>query len=95
MILILITLILGIPFIFRTKLLESKKNKIKIFSDEYDLLQKTLNRESKELKEISKFNNNLKDAITNISSSSALFQEIALIIPKKMQLISFDSKGSN
>ena len=38
LIIILITLILGIPFIFRTKFLENKKSKIKIFSDEYDSL---------------------------------------------------------
>ena len=81
LIIILITLILGIPFIFRTKFLENKKSKIKIFSDEYDSLVKKINKESKELKEISKFNSNLKNSILNISSSSALFQEIALIIP--------------
>ena len=55
-ILIMITFILGMPFIFRTKFLESKKEKIKIFSDEYDLLQKNLNKESRELKSISEFN---------------------------------------
>ncbi len=93
-IIIIITLFLGIPFIFRTKFLESKKLKIKIFSDEYDLLVKKLNRESKELKEISKFNADLKNAIVNISSSSALFQEIALIIPKDVQLLEFISKGN-
>ena len=47
LILIVITIILGIPFIFRTKFLESKKEEIKIFSDEYDLLQKKLNKECK------------------------------------------------
>ena len=94
-IIIIITLILGIPFIFRTKFLEYKKSKIKIFSDEYDVLVKKLNKESKELKEISKFNLDLKNAIINISSSSALFQEIALIIPKKLQLIEFISNGNS
>ena len=94
-IIILITLILGIPFVLRTRFLENKKSKIKIFSDEYDLLVKKLNRESKELKEISKFNSDLKNAIINISSSSALFQEIALIIPKDVQLLEFFSKGSS
>ena len=94
-ILIIITLILGIPFIFRTKFLENKKSKIKIFSDEYDVLVKKLNKESKELKEISKFNSDLKNAIINISSSSALFQEIALIIPKDVQLLEFISKGNS
>jgi len=94
-IIILITLILGIPFVLRTKFLENKKSKIKIFSDEYDLLVKKLNKESKELKEISKFNSDLKNAIINISSSSALFQEIALIIPKDVQLLEFISQGNS
>ena len=94
-IIIIITLFLGIPFIFRTKFLENKKLKIKIFSDEYDVLVKKLDRESKELKEISKFNSDLKNAILNISSSSALFQEIASIIPKDVQLLEFISKGNS
>ena len=94
-IMILITLILGIPFVLRTRFLENKKSKIKIFSDEHDLLVKKLNRESKELKEISKFNSDLKNAIINISSSSALFQEIALIIPKDVQLLEFISQGNS
>ena len=94
-IIIVITLFLGIPFIFRTSFLENKKLKIKIFSDEYDVLVKKLDRESKELKEISKFNSDLKNAILNISSSSALFQEIALIIPKDIQLLEFISKGNS
>ena len=95
LILIIMTLILGMPFILRTKFLENKKSKIKIFSDEYDSLVKKLNKESKELKEISKFNSDLKNAIINISSSSALFQEIALIIPKDVQLLEFSSKGNS
>ena len=37
----------------------------------------------------------LKNAIINISSSSALFQEIALIIPKDIQLLEFSSKGNS
>ena len=93
--LIALSLILGIPFIFRIKFLESQKVKIKIFSDEYDFLQKKLNKESKELKEISKFNKDLKNSIINISSSSALFQEIALIIPQDIQLLDFKSANNN
>ena len=93
--LIIITLIIGIFFIFRTNLLENKKSKIKSFSDEYDFLDKKLNKESKELKEISKFNSDLKNAILNINSSSALFQEIALIIPKKVQLVEINTKGKS
>ena len=78
---------LGIPFILRTSFLENKKEKIRHFSDEYDLLQKKLNKESKELKEISKFNKTLTNSIVNISSSSALLKEISLIIPADMQLL--------
>ena len=94
-IIILITLILGLPFMIRTDFLENKKSKIKIFSDEYDVLVNKLNIESKELNEISKFNTDLKNAIINISSSSALFKEIALIIPKDLQLIEFISRGNS
>ena len=94
-ILIIISLILVIPIIFRTMFLENKKTKIKIFSDEYDLLEKKLNEESKELKKISKFNKDLKNAIINISSSSALFKEISLIIPKDLQLLEVVSKGNS
>ena len=45
--LITITLILGIPFIFRTKFLENKKAKFSIYRDEYDLLDKKLNDNTK------------------------------------------------
>ena len=95
LILITISIILGIPFIFRIQFLENQKNKIKIFSDEYDLLQNKLNLESKQLEAISEFNEDLKNSIMNISSSSALFQEIALIIPKDIQLLEFISKGNS
>jgi len=95
LILIVISLVLGIPFIFRIKLLEDKKNKIKIFSDEYDLLEKKLNDEKKQIIQISDFNNKIKNSILNISSSSALFQEIALIIPQDIQLLEFISKGNS
>ena len=42
LILISISLILGIPFIFRTKLLENQKSKLKSFTEEYDSLVKSL-----------------------------------------------------
>ena len=93
--LISLSLILGIPFILRIKFLESEKVKLKIFSDEYNLLQKNLNKESKELKDISKFNNDLKNSIIKISSSSALFKEIALNIPKEIQLLEFRSTNND
>ena len=95
LIFIAITIVLGIPFIFRTKFLESKKENIKIFSDQYDLLQKKLNKESKQLKIISDFNSRLKNSIINLSASSALFQEIALIIPKDIQLLEMVTKGNS
>ncbi len=94
-ILIVTSLTLGIPFIFRIEFLESKKNDLKIFSDEYDLLEKKLKKEKKQIKQITRFNKTLKNSIFNISSSSALFQEIALIIPKKIQLFEFISKDNS
>ena len=95
LIIIAISLISGIPFIYRIKVLENKKNKIKVFSDEYDLLEKKLNEEQKQLNLVSSFNEKLKDSIWNISSSSALFKEIALIIPKDIQLISTTSNDNS
>ena len=95
LILISISLILGIPFIFRTKFLENQKSKLKSFTEEYDLLEKKLDQESKQLKEIAKFNKDLKNTILNISSSSALLKEISLIIPKDIQLFELTSKGNN
>ena len=93
--LIATSLILGLPFLFKINFLENKKEKIKEFSEEYDLLEKKLDKESKQLKEIAEFNNNLKNSIVNISSSSALFQEVAFIIPKDMQLLEFSSKNNS
>ena len=92
---IIISIVLSIPFVFRIKFLENKKNKIKVFSDEYDLLEKKLNDEKKQLIQISDFNNKIKNSILNISSSSALFQELALIIPQDIQLLEFISKGDS
>ena len=93
--LIATSLILGLPFLFKIKFLENKKEKIREFSDKYDLLEKKLNSESIQLKQIAAFNNNLKNSIINISSSSALFQEIALIIPSDIQLLDFSSKNND
>ena len=87
--------IMGTPFIFRTKFLESKKDQIKIFSDEYDLISKKLDKEQKEINTISSFNKKLKASILNINASSALFQEIANIIPNSIQLLDFTSKGNS
>ena len=93
--LIAISLILGIPFIYRINTLENKKNKIKIFSDEYDSLVKKLKQEQEQLNNIANFNKKLKDSIINISSSSALFKEISLVIPKDIQLLEFISRGNS
>ena len=49
----------------------------------------------KDLDKISSFNNQLKNSILNINSSSAFFKEIALIIPKDIQLINLISKGDS
>ena len=94
-IIIISSFIIGTPFVFRTKFLENKKEKIKVFSDEYDLIQKKLSKEQKEINDILNFNNKLKSEILNINSSSALFQEIALIIPKDIQLLNFQTEGDN
>ncbi len=84
--LIITSLFIGIGFIFRTNLIEQKKFNIKNFADEYDSLVNKLDKESIELKKIAEFNRKLKSSITNINSSSAFFKEIALLVPKGMQL---------
>tara|TARA_Y100001933_G_scaffold264149_1_gene328565 strand:+ start:1769 stop:2467 length:699 start_codon:yes stop_codon:yes gene_type:complete len=93
LIIIISSFIIGMPFIFRTKFLEDKKEKIKIFSEEYDLIEKKLSQEQQELNNISNFNNELKNSIFNINSSSALLQEIALIIPEDIQILDLTTKG--
>ena len=93
LIIIISSFILGMPFIFRTKFLEDKKEKIKIFSEEYDLIEKKLSQEQQALNNISNFNNELKNSIFNINSSSALLQEIALIIPEDIQILDLTTKG--
>ena len=92
---IIISLILGIPFIYRINFLENKKSKIKVFSDKYDFLQKQIKQERMQLDNIQTFNKNLKNSIINISSSSALLKEIALIIPENIQLLEFISKSNS
>jgi len=94
-IIIISSFIIGTPFVFRTRFLENKKEKIRVFSDEYDLIEKKLSKEQKEINDILNFNNKLKSEILNINSSSALFQEIALIIPKDIQLLKFQTEGDN
>ena len=95
LILIIISFTLGLPFIFRLNFLEDKKDKLKPITQEYDLLVESLDQESKQLKQIAKFNKDLKNSIINISSSSALFKELALIIPRDIQLLELTSKGNS
>ena len=89
-----IALISGFAFILRSHILENKKLQIKNYSDEYDALQIKLNQESKELKNVARFNTNLKNSIVNISSSSALLKEISLLIPKKVNLSLLSTEGN-
>ena len=89
--LISISFLIGISFIIRTNYLENKKSKIKNFVDEYDSLQIKLNKESRELKEVARFNENLKNAILNINSSSALLKEVSKLIPKDIKLINLEN----
>ena len=95
LIIIFSSFIIGTPFIFRTNFLNSKKEKIKIFSDEYDLIEKKLFKEQREINVISNFNKKLMNSILNINSSSALLQELAFIVPKDIQLLNFKSKGDS
>ena len=95
LILIIISFTLGLPFIFRINFLEDKKDKLKPITQEYDLLVENLDKESKQLKQIAKFNKDLKNSIINISSSSALFKEIALIIPSDIQILELTSQGNS
>ena len=90
-----VSLAIGFLFIIRTALLEGRKSRIKIFSDEYDSLQLKLNKESKELKEIAKFNKKLKNSLINISSSTAFLGELKLITPKKLQIYDLDAEKNN
>tara|TARA_B100000242_G_C43018128_1_gene473615 strand:- start:554 stop:1231 length:678 start_codon:yes stop_codon:yes gene_type:complete len=92
--LISISIIVGLSFIIRTNILEKKKSNIKNFVDEYDSLQLKLNNESQQLKNIASFNDNLKNAILNISSSSALLKEISNIVPRNIKLVDFENDKS-
>ncbi len=89
-----ISIIVGLSFILRTNILEKKKSNIKNFVDEYDSLQLKLNNESQQLKNVASFNDNLKNAILNISSSSALLKEISNIVPRNIKLVDFENDNS-
>ena len=89
-----VSFLIGIAFIFRSSYLEKKKLEIKPLVDEYDALEIKLDEESNELKVVASFNDQLKNSIINVSSSSALFSEISNITPKNLQLISLNSSGN-
>ena len=89
-----LSLLFGFVFIIRSNLIQRKKADIKPLVDQHDALQKQLDQESKELKIIAAFNNNLKNSIVNLSSSSALLGEVSSIIPRSMQLMYLDSSSS-
>ena len=92
--LISISFLIGLIFIIRSNLIERKKNNLKPLVDQYDSLQIKLDEESKQLKVVAAFNKKLKNSIVNVSSSSALLSEVALIIPKKIQMINLSSSGN-
>ena len=92
--LISISFLIGLIFIIRSNIIERKKNNLKPLVDQYDSLQIKLDEESKQLKVVAAFNKKLKNSIVNVSSSSALLSEVALIIPKKIQMINLSSSGN-
>ena len=92
--LISISFLIGLTFIIRANIIESKKNKIKPLVDQYDSLQVKLDEESKQLKVVAAFNKKLKNSIVNLSSSSALLSEVASIIPNKIQMLNLSSSGN-
>ena len=92
--LISISFLIGLIFIIRSNIIARKKSDIKPLVDQYDSLQIKLDEESKQLKVVAAFNKKLKNSIVNVSSSSALLSEVALIIPKKIQMINLSSSGN-
>lgn len=91
--LIFSALSVGAGFIVRANILDQKKLNIKKFADQYDSLVNQLDIDSKELKNVADFNKALRASISNINSSSALFKEISLLVPKGMQLIEMSLIG--
>ena len=89
--LISFSFVAGLFFIIRTNILEKKKLNIKNYVDEYNSLQIKLDKESQELKDVASFNENLKNGILNISSSSALLKEVSEVIPRDIKLIEFEN----
>ena len=92
--LISISFLVGFIFIIRSNIIQNKKSELKPLVDQYDALQIKLDNESKQLKIIAAFNKKLKNSIVSLSSSSALLSEIAVIVPKKIQILSLSSSGN-
>ena len=92
--LISISFLIGIVFIIRSNIIQSKKRNIKPLVDQYDALQIKLDKDSKQLKIVAAFNKKLKNSIVSASSSSALLSEIASIVPKKIQILSLSTSGN-
>ena len=92
--LISISFLVGFIFIIRSNIIQNKKSELKPLVDQYDALQIKLDNEFKQLKIIAAFNKKLKNSIVSLSSSSALLSEIAVIVPKKIQILSLSSSGN-
>ena len=92
--LIFLSIVSGALFILRSNIYERKKLEIKPLVDEYNLLQIKLDEESKELKLVAEFNNNLSNSIINISSSSALLKEISYLTPDGLQILNLNTEGN-
>jgi len=72
-------------FLYNQNLL-SKKNKLKVFSDEFDLIQNQLIKNNNSINKIKQTNSTLIKAISGIRSGSGLFAELASLTPKTMEL---------
>ena len=73
----------------RTNLLNKEKNSLKQYAIDYDTLERKLNQEDRNYKQLVSFNNNLKASLMNIGSSSAFMKEISLITPNKIKIKDF------
>ena len=87
LILIIISLTLGIPFIFRINFLENKKDKLKPITQEYDLLVENLDKESKQLKQIAKFNKVSEEQILITSGIDGSIKNLLSLITKPKDII--------
>lgn len=72
--------------IFYNQKLLSKINKLQVFSNKYDLIQKKIINTNNSINKLNNTNNILIDAISGIRSGSGLFLEISKITPKLIEL---------